>query len=260
VLRAQPAVPDFSSGQKAWVLMNGTAFFKVPGDTGPGPIVDMPGHEYVADYNTRVADTTNPILKPWAKKLMDIDNERVLAGGIPFYPTSRCWPGGVPGLLLYPGEPVFFLQTPREVLIFYQRDSQVRRIYMNVPHSKDPAYSSYGESVGHYENGDTLVIDTIGLDDKGPIDRFRTPHTKQLHVVERYHLNNGGKNIEITFTVEDPGAFTMPWKGKVDFERGRGARSGGPWMESICADGPVDYFSDDKPGAVPIPQADKPDF
>ena len=47
-----------------WVLMNGTAYFKVPGDTGPGPIVDMPGHEYVADYNTRVADTNNPILMP----------------------------------------------------------------------------------------------------------------------------------------------------------------------------------------------------
>ena len=240
--------------------MNGTAFFRAPGDTGPGPIVDMPGHEYIADYNTRVADTTNPILKPWAKKLMDINNERVLAGGIPFYPTSRCWPGGVPGLLLYPGEPVFFIQTRKEVWIFYQRDSQVRRVYLNVPHSKNPGYSAHGESVGHYENGDTLVVDTIGLDDKGPIDRFRTPHTKQLHVVERYRLNNGGKNVEIIFSVEDPGAFTMPWKGKVDFERGRGVRSGGPWVESICADGPRDYFADDKPGAVPIPEAERPDF
>jgi hypothetical protein len=259
--RAQPAsIPDFSSGQMTWVLMNGTAFFKVPGDTGPGPVVDMPGHEYIADYNTRVADTSNPILKPWAKKLMDIDNERALGGGIPFYPTSRCWPGGVPGLLLYPGEPVFFLQAEKEVLIFYQRDSQIRHIYMNVPHGKNPGYSSYGESVGRYENGDTLVIDTIGLDDKVPIDRFRTPHTKQLHVIERYRLNNGGKNIEITFTVEDPGTFTMPWKGKVDFERGRGVRSGGPWVESICADGPIDYFADNKSDAVPIPQAEKPDF
>src|ERR1017187_10184759 len=97
VLRAQPAnsaIPDFSSNKMTWVLMNGTAYFRVPGDTGPGPIVDMPGHEYIADYNTRVADTTNPILRPWAKKLMDINNQRVLAGGIPFYPTSRCWPGG----------------------------------------------------------------------------------------------------------------------------------------------------------------------
>ena len=185
-LGAQPAldpagaIPDFSSNKMTWVLMNGTAYFRAPGDTGPGPIVDMPGHEYVADYNTRVADTTNPILKPWAKKLMDINNDRVLAGGIPFYPTSRCWPGGVPGLLLYPGEPVFFIQTPKEVWILYQRDSQVRRIYLNVPHSKNPGFSAYGESVGHYENGDTLVVDTIGLDDKGPIDRFRTPHTEAI--------------------------------------------------------------------------------
>ena len=85
------------------------------------------------------------------------------------------------------------------------------------------------------------------------------PQTKQLHVVERYRLNKGGKNIEITFTVEDPGAFTMPWKGKVDFERGHGDRSGA-WMESICADNPRDYFADNLPSAVPIPQADKPDF
>jgi len=67
-----------------------------------------------------------------------------------------------------------------------------------------------------------LVIDTIGLADKGgrgPIDRFRTPHTNQLHVVERYRLHNAGKNIEVSFTVEDPGTFTMPWKAKVDFQR-----------------------------------------
>ncbi len=221
--------------------------------------MDMPGHEYIADYTNRVADTTNPILKPWAKKLMDMNNQRVLAGSIPFYPTSRCWPGGVPGLLLYPGEPVFFIQTPKEVWILDQRDSQVRRIYMNVPHSKNSqAIPPMANPSAITENGDTLVIDTIGLDDKGQIDRYRTPHTKQLHVVERYQLNNSGKNIEISFTVEDPGAFTMPWKGKVDFERGRGAR--GPvdaWEESICADGPRDYFADDKPGAVPIPQADR---
>ena len=260
---AEPAsaIPDLSSNKMTWVLMNGTAYFKVPGDTGPGPIMQR-GQEYKHDEVPRIADTSNPILQPWAKKLMDEANEKVLAGGIPYYPTSRCWPGGVPGLLLFPGEPVVFAQTSKEIWILYQRDAQVRRVYLNVPHSKNPAYSWYGESVGHYENGDTLVIDTIGLADKGgrgPIDRFRTPHTNQLHVVERYRLHNAGKNIEVSFTVEDPGAFTVPWKAKVDFQRGSGARSG-DWMESICADNPVDYFADDKPGAVPIPKADKPDF
>ena len=175
-------MPDFSSNKMTWVLMNGTAFFRAPGDMGPGPIMQR-GEEYKHDEVPRIAETNNPILKPWAKKLMDINNERVLGGGIPFYPTSRCWPGGVPGLLLYPGEPVVFVQTPKEVWILYQRDAQVRRIYMNVPHSKNPGYSWYGESIGHYENGDTLVVDTIGLDDKGPVDRF--PHASHQTIACR---------------------------------------------------------------------------
>src|SRR5579871_2791269 len=134
---APARIPDFSSNKMTWVLMNGTAYFRVPGDTGPGPIMQQ-GKEYKHDDVPRIADTSNPILKPWAKKLMDINNQRVLAGGLPFYTTSRCWPGGVPGLLLFPGEPVVFAQTPKEVWILYQRDAQVRRVYMNVPHSEHP--------------------------------------------------------------------------------------------------------------------------
>lgn len=257
-LAANTGMPDFSSHKMTWVLMNGTAFFRAPGDSGPGPIMQR-GKEYKHDDVPRIAETSNPILKPWARKLMDINNQRVLAGDLPFYTTSRCWPGGVPGLLLFPGEPVVFIQTPKEVWIMWQRDAQVRRVYLDVPHTEHPKYSVYGESVGHYENGDTLVVDTVGLDGSVPVDRYRTPNTKQLHVSERYRLNNGGKNIEVTFTVEDPGAFTMPWMGKVDFERGHGARSG-QWDESICADNPHDYFADKISSAVPIPKAETADF
>jgi hypothetical protein len=250
------AIPDFSSGDKTWVLMNGTAYLRVPDDPGPGPIVQR-GKPYKHDVVPRIADTDNPILKPWAKKLMDINNKRVIAGGLPFVTASRCWPGGVPGLLLYPGEPVVFLQHPDEVWIV-GRDEQVRRVYMNVPHSKDPGYSNYGDSVGHYENGDTLVIDTIGLDDKGPIDRYRTPHTKQLHVVERYRLTNGGKNLEVIVDVEDPGAFTMPWKAKVEFARGRG--NSGTWKENVCSENTEDFFLDNRTDVVPEPQTARRDF
>ncbi len=260
------AIPDFSSGTKSWVLTNGTQFYKVPGDTGPGPIDDKnyPNGEFAklggggTRTVNRIADTSNPILKPWAKKLMDIANARVAAGGIPFVDDSRCWLGGVPSILLFPGEAIVFLQTPKEVYILSKRDAQVRRIYLNVPHSKDPGYSWTGESVGHYENGDTLVVDTIGLDDKGPLDRYRTPHTKLMHVIERYQINKGGKGIEVTFTVDDPGTFTMPWKGKVDFVAGATPRSD-HWEEDICADNGDGYgFSPDE--LVPAPHADKPDF
>ena len=270
--QAQPAtkqsdaIPDFSSNGRTWVLSSGTAFLKVPGDTGPGPIADknFPGADFApnsgggARTQNRIADTSNPILKPWAKKLMDIANQRVAAGGVPFVDDSRCWLGGVPSLLLFPGEAVVFLQSPKEVWILSKRDAQVRRVYLNIPHSKTPGYSWTGESVGHYENGDTLVVDTIGLDDQGPLDRYRTPHTKQMHVIERYHLNNGGKGIEVTFTVYDPGAFTMPWKGKVDFRAGTPPRSD-HWEEDICAEN-GDGYGFDPDQLVPLPHADKPDF
>jgi len=260
------AIPDFSSNGRTWVLASGTAFLKVPGDTGPGPIVDknFPGAAFDAQRGggartqNRIADTSNPILKPWTKKLMDIANARVAAGGIPFVDDSRCWLGSVPSLLLFPGEAVVFLQSPKEVWILEKRDSQVRRVFLDVPHSKNPGYSWTGESVGHYENGDTLVVDTVGLDALGPLDRYRTPHTRQLHVVERYHLNNGGKGMEITFTVDDPGAFTMPWKGKVDFRAGTPPRSD-HWEEDICADN-GDGYGFDPNQLVPMPHAEKADF
>jgi hypothetical protein len=258
--QAQPVngTPDFSSNGKTWVLSSGTAYIKARGDTGPGPILDKPGAEFKFGVQNRVADTSNPILKPWAKKLMDIANDRVNAGGVPFVDDSRCWLGGVPSVLLFPGEAVVFLQSAKEVWILSKRDAQVRRIYLNVPHSKNPGYSWTGESVGHYENGDTLVVDTIGLDDQGPLDRFRTPHTKLMHVVERYRLVKGGKGIEIIITVDDPGAFTMPWKAEVDFDAGKPPRSD-HWEEDICADN-GDGYGFDPDQLVPMPHADKPDF
>ena len=136
-------------------------------------------------------------------------------------------------------------------------DAQIQRVYLDMPHSKNPGYSWYGESVGHYENGDTLVVDTVGLDDKGPIDRFRTPHTKKLHVIERFKLTNGGKRFEVLVHIEDPGTFTAPWNGLVKFEQGYEFRND-HWEEDICAeagDGLIPV-----PGLVPMPHATKRDF
>jgi hypothetical protein len=251
-------IPDFSSNGRTWVLSSGVDFLKVEGDTGPGPITDKPGFKNKFGEQNHVADTTNPILRPWAKKLMDIANDRVMAGGVPFVDDSRCWLGSVPSLLLFPGEAVVFLQTPKVVYYLSKRDAQVRRIYMNVPHSKNPGYSWTGESVGHYENGDTLVVDTVGLDANGPLDRFRTPHTKMLHVIERFRILDGGKGIDITLTIDDPGAFTMPWKARVAFAPGKPPRSD-HWEEDICADNGDGYgFTPDQ--LIPMPHADKPDF
>ena len=83
---------------------------------------------------------------------------------------------------------------------------QVRHIYLNVPHSANPKPSWYGESVGHYEGGDTLVIDTIGQTDRTFADNYRTPHSEKLHVTERFHLTNDGKNLQ----ADKPWSTTQP--------------------------------------------------
>ena len=124
-----------------------------------------------------------------------------------------------------------------------------------MPHSANPKPSWYGESVGHYENGDTLVVDTVGFNDRTYIDNYRTPHTTQLHVVERFKLIDG-ERLEVNVRVEDPGAFTMPWHA-VQLYRRDSRPSEVPLHEMVCAENNGDHFSQ---GLHPIPRADKPDF
>jgi hypothetical protein len=171
------------------------------------------------------------ILKPSAVEQMLKANADVLAGKPAFTAKSACWPGSVPGVLLRRFEPVHFIQTPKEVWIIWQFDHQVRRVYLNQPHSAYVMPPWYGESVGHYE-GDELVIDTIGLNHESFVDNYRTPHTDQLHVVERFRIVEGGETLQATVTVDDPGTFNVPWSA---VQRWRRVREG-PLTEEICAE------------------------
>jgi hypothetical protein len=259
--RSTGPIPDFSPGDIGFDITNpeggaATHFRKVPGDAGPGPVFQHPDYRdgVIGDDVNRIADYTNPILQDWVKQRMEPESKRVAAGGIPFIPNSRCWPGGVPGVLLFPAL-VVYLQTPEQVWILNNR-GEVRRIYMDVPHSPDPGYSWHGESIGHYENGDTLVIDTIGLDDKGPIDRYNTPHTRALHVVERHTIRPDGKWLSVTLDVEDTGAFTMPWKGLVEYE---GTDGPADWQEYVCNENSEEFFIPPEE-LVPVPSAARRDF
>jgi hypothetical protein len=252
------SIPDFSPSSSVGWLKTGNGDEFLPPDSGPGPIVADPAHPYVPNGGGRqetgkIADVSNPILQPWAAEQMKKANDEVLAGKVGFTARSRCWPHGVPGFLLYPVHPVFFVQTPKEVLMTWGEDFQTRRVYLDRQHSANPKPSWYGESVGHYENGDTLVVDTIGMNDKTYVDNYRTPHTAQLHVVERFHIADGGKMLEVNVHVEDPGAFTMPWNAVQRYRR----VEDGPLAEIVCSENNTDHFNQ---GLVPMPQADKPDF
>lgn len=246
---AAPEIPDFSVPDGGWSATNVDL---QPPVSGPGPVGSDPAHPYIANggglqSNFRVADTANPILQPWAAEKMRQANAEVLAGGIGLTARSSCRPAGVPGWEHFIIEPIYFIQTPKEVLMFFSGDQQVRHVYLDVPHSRNPKPSWYGESVGRYD-GDTLVVDTIGFNEKTTIDNYRTPHTDKLHVVERFHKPNG-RGLEVDITVEDPGAFTTPWSA---IQRYRPVRI--PYDEQVCIEGNLHMFD------YHVPIADKLDF
>jgi hypothetical protein len=255
------AIPVFATDDKTGWQLDRTFsvddLIAVPGG-GPGPVTFDKAHPYyppgrpVPTY--RVADLSNPILQDWVKPAMKKANDEVIAGGVAYRAHERCWPAGVPTFDTdIVGAPLFILQRPNEITIIMESGPEVRHIYMNVPHSKNPKPSWYGESVGHYEDGDTLVIDTIGQTERTFADNYRTPHTTQMHVIERWKLSADGKIVDLSVNVEDPGAFTMPYRGQLRWRRTQQR----PLDEVICSENNSQDFIGFK---VPIPQASKPDF
>jgi hypothetical protein len=200
----------------------------------------------------RVADLTNPILLPSTREALRKQNALALSGNPIVTPKERCWPIGVPAWVLYPVRPVYFLQMPKEVVLMWDEDHMTRHIYLDQPHSAHPKPSWFGESVGHYEGGDTLVVDTIGLNDRTFVDSYRTPHTDKLHVIERYRLADGGKSLEVSVHVEDPGAFATPWNARQHYRRASESV-----REQSCAENNSSWFGYN---VDPIPQATKPEF
>jgi hypothetical protein len=205
--------------------------FGVDGNpTAPG--ADAPVTSNMQQY---VGDYTNPILKPQAAESVKRFGEIELSGAAAPTPSSQCWPEPLP--YIFWNLRMQLLQRPERITILYGEDHEVRHVRMNQPHPEHVVPSWYGDSIGHYE-GDTLVVDTIGIRADRPfamVDMFGTPYTSALHVVERYRLidyeaarqaqqraekelfhvpeaapdpSYRGKGLQLSFTVEDPGAFT----------------------------------------------------
>jgi hypothetical protein len=229
-----------------------------------------------------VGDYTNPILKPQAAEAVKKNGDGELTGVPIATPRNQCWPEGVPFILGNMG--MQMIQQSDRIIILYEHDHQVRHVRMNQLHPAQVTPSWYGDSVGHYD-GNTLVIDTVGIK-IGPfsmIDWFGTPYSQALHVVERYRLieyeagkeaeergikeklalrmsgagiaaapDYKGQALQLQFTVEDEGVFTVPWSATITYWR-----SFEEWPEFVCAENLHSTFvvSDSA-----VPRADKPDF
>jgi hypothetical protein len=251
--KPESAIPNFASANFGWQPTTFLDFEAIGGKIPP--IGDDPTYSPGRGIE-RLSDAENPNLKPWAAAQMRMHNDLVRNGHRAFVAQSRCWPGGVPGQLLFVAEPLYFIQTAQEVWMVWQRNQQVRRIYLNREHSENPQPSWFGESIGRYENGE-LVIDTLGFVEHpySFVDNHRTPHTKDLHVVERWKIADGGNVIEATVMVEDPGAFNAPWWGKA-----RWHKVNRPMAESICAENNLNYETFFKLKEYPMPEAKTADF
>jgi hypothetical protein len=253
-----------------------------PGDSsGTVAVPPLPaGVDGVSDYDQLVGDYSNPILQPWAAETVKKHGELSKAGITYGNPSNQCWPMPMP--FIYKQFLVDIIQQPDRVLLIYTAPSvDVRRVRLNGRHPEPLIPSWYGDSVGHYE-GDTLVIDTVGVTPDRPyamLDLFGTPYTKSLHIVERYRLrewddvkdaiernkkenwlfngdpftNHRGQFLQLHVTIEDKDVFTTPWTATLTYVPGP------PILpENVCAENIHQYYYDQSD--TDVPHADKADF
>jgi hypothetical protein len=157
--------------------------------------------------------------QPWA--LAKTLSEKTSTGADPRFDETTdpqviyCEPPSVPHIYLWPIK-TKFVQTPEAVYILHELGPFFRVVWLNSKHPDDPDPQWWGHSMGHYENGDTLVVDTVGFNDKTWLDQVGHPHTEQLHLTERYKRVDQN-TLELDMTIDDPGAYTKPWNAHRNF-------------------------------------------
>jgi hypothetical protein len=268
------SIPDFTG-----IWRHGNLPWLIPPPSGPGPVTNLSRNDQgTSNYGELVGDYKNSILQPWAAEVVKKKGELSLAGVTFPSPSNMCWPEPVPYLFKHMA--MEMLQLPDRIVMLFSEDHEVRFVRMNDKHPANVTPSWHGDAIGYYE-GDTLVVDTVGIKAERPyamIDLFGTPFTDKMHVVERYRLRDYAdvkdamqrgvkenwrpagpyradykdKYLQIDFTVDDPGTFTTPWSATMIYLRDRNE-----WPEAACAEGSFGFHHNQE--AV-LPQAAKPDF
>jgi hypothetical protein len=156
-------------------------------------------------YAQRPVDPGKPEPLPWVETLL---RERA-ANNSKDAPGAHCLTRGVTAAgALFPYK---LVQTPALLVMLFEDDiPSHRQVFLDGRgHPKDPNPSWMGHSIGHWE-GDILVIDTVGFNDRSWLDPQGHPHTEKMRVTERLRRPNLG-HLEIEFTIDDPGAYKKPW-------------------------------------------------
>ena len=152
--------------------------------------------------------TTPPPLKPGAEKFQIVRGPNDIRGRTPLTTGNDCKPLGIPQTYITP-YPFQIIQTAKQAVIIYEYPNAIRWIPLDGrAHEDDPDPTWMGSSVGKWD-GDTLVVDAIGFNDKTEVHGFM--HTDALHVVERFQIQADG-NLRYEVTVEDPNVWQTAWK------------------------------------------------
>ena len=189
---------------------------------------DLSGIWRVADgkYLQNIAsDGVQVPFQPWAEEVF---KERQANFGKD-NPSGRCLPHGVPDSFLVRATPFKIIQTPFVTVALLENQGHYRQIFTDgrgFPKDTPPTWMGY--SIGKWE-GDRFVVDSIGFNDQTFIDAGGHPHTEAYHTTERFHRRDFG-HMEYEITIDDPKAYTRPWKATVPFE----LFADNELMESVC--------------------------
>ena len=186
------------------------------------------------NYDTASWSKGNPPMTPWGQAQYDAAKSSQGPRGVSLAETTdkvyKCVPPGMPYiyLQLFPAQ---IVETPKEVIEIFESDHIVRFIYTDGrkhPAKRKPSY--YGHSIGHWE-GDTLVVDTVGLNGKLWLDRVGHPDSDQMHITERIHRVDNN-TLQVDFTFDDPKSYLQPWNALMRF------RAQPKWdiQEDVCTD------------------------
>src|SRR5215470_132188 len=180
--------------------------------------------------NDRPAGRDGAPYQPWAaQKVLEAFNRRGIDD-----PTSKCLPAGIPRTIMLGLFPQQIVQTPTQIIMLYEYMNVYRVVPLNAKHPDDLLPSYMGNSVGHFE-GDTLIVDVTGFNDKTWLAGTGTFHSDALHITERYtRVDKDRINYEVT--MEDPNVFTKPWT----LHSTMMLREGTRLEEYVCAENNID--------------------
>ena len=148
-----------------------------------------------------------PPMLPWAAKLYHERKDALSKDD----PEGYCLPPGVPRMSTTP-YPWTMMQNDKQIIIVYEGGAHIwRKIFLDGrKHDPNTVETWLGDSVGHWVDNDTLVVETVGQTDKTWLDESGLPHTKDMVVTEQFRRPDLG-HLEIVHTITDPGAYSKPW-------------------------------------------------